>query len=225
MQHILIITDNKGTRAVELHEASSSIGRDPENSIILYSCEVSRQHAMLLRVMHSGQLEYKFCITDGNLQGKPSTNGIYINGRRIQSQVLRSGDKIIFSTDASVRYFSTEKKADSEWLLSGSEEAIHYLSTTSSPPAGVSVSSDAEQLDYSTLSRLASFPELFIHPIVEVSISGEITYRNPAAIQQFPNLLEDKMDHPIHWKKRSKLQQADYQIVLLQPRYRHRRSP
>lgn len=197
MQHILIITDNRGTRAIELHEDSSSIGRDPENSIILYSYEVSRQHAMLLRVVHPGQSEHKFCITDGNLQGKPSTNGIYINGRRIQSQVLRSGDKIIFSTDASVRYFSTEKKADSEWLLSGSEEAVHYLSTASSPPVEASNSNDLEQLDYSILSRLASFPELFIHPIVEVSTSGEITYRNPAAIQQFPSLLEDKMSHPI----------------------------
>ena len=197
MQHILIINDTRGTRAIELHEASSSIGRDPENSIILHSYEVSRQHAMLLRVMNPGQLEYKFCITDGNLQGKPSTNGVYINGRRVQSQVLRSGDEIVFSTDASVRYFSTEKKADNEWLLSGSEEAIHHLSTVYASPAEATGSSEVEQLDYSILSRLASFPELFIHPIVEVSTSGEITYRNPAAIQRFPKLLKDKMDHPI----------------------------
>ena len=197
MQHILIITDNQGTRAIELHEASSSIGRDPENSIILCSCEVSRQHAILLRMMHPGQQEYKFCITDGNLQGKPSTNGLYVNGRRIQSHVLRSGDKVVFSTDASVRYFSTKKKTDAEWLLSGSEEALHYMSTLATTPVRAFNNADVEKLDYSVLSRLASFPELFIHPIVEVSTSGEITYRNPAAIQQFPNLLEEKMNHPI----------------------------
>lgn len=197
MQHILIITDNKGIRAIELQADSSSIGRDPGNSIILNSQEVSRQHATLLRVTQPGQQAYEFCITDGNLQGKPSTNGLYINGQRAQSRVLRSGDEVAFSTDARVRYFAVNQELDTQWLLSGSEEAVQYMTTLAAKPSKLSSSSDVEKLDYSVLSRLASFPELFIHPIVEVSIAGEITYQNPAAVQLFPDLPIEKMQHPI----------------------------
>ncbi|MEL6248946.1 MAG: FHA domain-containing protein, partial [Cyanobacteria bacterium J06627_15] len=66
MQHFLIIQDDNGRRAVEIHAESSSIGRDASNSIVLDSKEVSRQHAILLRVTLPGKDGYTFRIVDGD---------------------------------------------------------------------------------------------------------------------------------------------------------------
>jgi len=47
------------------------------------------------------------------------------------------------------------------------------------------------------LARLASFPELNPHSIVEMDIAGVVTYLNPAAREQFPDLLTAGPEHPI----------------------------
>lgn len=197
MQHILVITDSEGRRAVELNEASSSIGRDSGNSIAIDSHEVSRQHAMLLRVTHPGKTKYRFWITDGNLQGKPSTNGLFINGKRIDSCILRHGDEIVLGTQVSARYMTVEGDIDPEQLLAEDNESVDHLITSHSEPSLTMGGTEIDKLDYSVLARLASFPELFIHPIVELSLTGDITYCNPAALQQFPELKTKKLSHPI----------------------------
>ena len=48
-----------------------------------------------------------------------------------------------------------------------------------------------------SLERLASFPELFSDPIIEMDSRGKITYLNPAALKRFPTLKKDKLRHPI----------------------------
>ena len=197
MQHFLIITENESRRAVELDEASSSIGRDSGNSITIDSYEVSRQHAMLLRVTRPGKTEYMFRITDGNLQGKPSTNGLFVNGKRTDSCILRHGDEIILGTKVSAQYLTVKENVDLDKLLSGEEDSIDHLLTFTSAPSHSTSSFEVDSLDYTILARLASFPELFIHPIVELSLAGDITYCNPAAIQKFPKLTAEKLSHPV----------------------------
>ncbi|MFK8183581.1 MAG: ATP-binding protein [Phormidesmis sp.] len=197
MKHLLFITDSEGERAVELQAATSSIGRDPKNSIVLYSSEVSRQHAIFLRMTRPDEKEHSFRITDGNLQGKPSTNGLFINGKRCTSQILQHGDDIAFGSQTCARYVVSEKEPDLEWLMSGSDEAVEYMSTLAATPIPHAVRAGISDLDESTLSRLASFPELFIHPIVEISLEGKLTYCNPQAIKEFPSITTKKLDHPV----------------------------
>lgn len=203
MHHLLLITDSEGRRAVELNEATSSIGRDSSNAITIDDYDVSRQHAILLRVAHPGEVDYTFRITDGNLQGKPSTNGLFINGKRVDSCILRHGDEILLGSKASARYITVEEKVDAEQLFSNKDDTIEHLLTLSSTSFASADSafstsrSEVDSIDYRVLARLASFPELFIHPIVELSLTGEITYCNPAAIQQFPNLKTERFNHPI----------------------------
>ena len=197
MQHLLVITDIEGRRTVELNEGSSSIGRDSGNSITIDSYEISRQHAMLLRVTYPGKEGHAFRITDGNLQGKPSTNGLFVNGKRDDSCILKHGDEIAFGPDVPIRYIVSKEKIDPEQMCSNGEDSIEHLLTLSSATPFGTNNTEIDQLDYPILARLASFPELFIHAIVEFSLTGDITYLNPAAIQQFPELTDTDMKHPI----------------------------
>ncbi|MEA5465695.1 ATP-binding protein [Leptothoe sp. PORK10 BA2] len=198
MQHLLIIEDDAGKRAVSLQADSGSIGRDASNSIVLNSQEVSRQHAILLRVTRPGKDDYEFRIIDGNLQGKPSTNGLFINGRQRSSHNLRHGDEIVFGAKVKVRYQVVAEDKDVQWLLSGSDEAAEYMATLIAAPVDAYTNPDVDQLhDDATVIRLASFPELFSHPIIEISLDGELTYLNPAAVNQFPTLHMAKLSHPI----------------------------
>ncbi|MEO0755436.1 MAG: ATP-binding protein [Cyanobacteria bacterium J06648_16] len=196
MQHFLIIQDDNGRRAVEIHAESSSIGRDASNSIVLDSKEVSRQHAILLRVTLPGKDGYTFRIVDGDLCGKSSTNGLFINGRRCHSHTLRHRDAIVFGANVSARYHAVPEGDDVSWLLSGDGTASDGMETVISDPVESSAELESSLHD-AALARLASFPELFSHPIVEISLSGELTYLNPAAVNQFPHIREMRLAHPV----------------------------
>ncbi len=47
------------------------------------------------------------------------------------------------------------------------------------------------------LVRLASFPEQNPNPIIEINLSGAVTYLNPAARAEFPDLSVRPHDHPV----------------------------
>ncbi|MEO1352578.1 MAG: ATP-binding protein [Cyanobacteria bacterium J06635_15] len=197
MQHLLLIEDDQGKRAVPLTAATSSIGRDAGNSIVLHSKEVSRQHAILLRVTRPGKHEFLFRLIDGNLQGNPSTNGLFVNGKRCSSHDLRQGDTIIFGAQVKARYYIAKSDGSLERLLAGDDGAEDFMATLIAAPMTQSTEVELEKLHDAALARLASFPELFSHPIIEISLAGELTYLNPAAVHQFPEIQVEKLQHPL----------------------------
>ncbi|MEL6159374.1 MAG: ATP-binding protein [Cyanobacteria bacterium J06623_5] len=205
MKHFLLIEDDEGKRMVELQTASSSIGRDPRNSIVLNSREISRQHAVLLRLPRPGDQPHQFRIIDGNFQGKPSTNGLLINGVPRSSHDLCHGDEIVFAATVDARYFVIEEGDALDRLLSSQDEQDDWKATLSTRARFTDFKVSENEVsnnsltapDDSSVERLASFPELFPHPILEVSVTGELTYLNPAAVAQFPEIQTDKLDHPL----------------------------
>jgi pSer/pThr/pTyr-binding forkhead associated (FHA) protein len=82
--------------SVVLDNATYTVGRDPSNSIALDYPSISRQHALLLRISVEESENYVFRIVDGNLKGKKSTNGVFVNGRQQTSCILKHGDYIAF---------------------------------------------------------------------------------------------------------------------------------
>jgi pSer/pThr/pTyr-binding forkhead associated (FHA) protein len=102
IRHFFIIEDGHGRRVVPLRSTSYSLGRDLRSSIVLHSESVSRQHALLLRVpiSHLDPNDVLFRIVDGNLRGRQSTNGIFVNGERCHAHDLRYGDFIEFGAKA-----------------------------------------------------------------------------------------------------------------------------
>jgi pSer/pThr/pTyr-binding forkhead associated (FHA) protein len=108
--HLLIIEDDKGQREFTLQKPTHVIGRDRTCDIRLVSQFVSREHAMLRQQMlpNGG---YTYEIVDGNPHGKRSSNGLLINGRKLQSRQLQNEDVIVFGPGVQATYFKLERDA------------------------------------------------------------------------------------------------------------------
>ena len=111
--HTLLITDTKGTRKVPIRDLKYTIGRDISNNISINSKYVSRQHAILLRIPGNITGTHIYRIIDGDLAGKPSVNGVVINGNsKVTSYELSHGDIISLAPDAQITYLVGETGLD-----------------------------------------------------------------------------------------------------------------
>jgi diguanylate cyclase (GGDEF)-like protein/PAS domain S-box-containing protein len=199
IRHLLVIQDLEGQRIIPLEGATYSIGRDSRNSIVLNSKVVSRQHAILLRVTIPDSKNYLFRIVDGNLNGQRSKNGLLINGKKSLARDLQNGDIIVFGPRVQAKYYYFFNLVDSEFSeICKADDVSNFLASRISL-YDTHISPDVTAIENSeaALVRLASFPELIPNPIIEVDITGNITYINPAAILKFPTLKEMKNNHPI----------------------------
>lgn len=198
-QHWLIIEDNQGKRTVVLEAVTCTVGRDSTNSIVLHSQLVSRQHAILLRVTTPETATHLFRLIDGNLQGKCSTNGITVNNQHCFSHDLKHGDVIVFGGHVQAKYCTTAHQQKQNLLTSSPTEQIssdweNLICPIQQP---TTLPQELENSTESSLVRLASFPELLSNPILEIDLAGAITYLNPAALVQFPNIQAVKLQHPL----------------------------
>jgi pSer/pThr/pTyr-binding forkhead associated (FHA) protein len=198
IEHVLLIEDKQGKRTVKLEATTCSIGRDSTNTIVLHSKLVSRQHAILLRIPIPETASHLFRLVDGNLQGDRSTNGSMVNGNRCFSHDLKHGDTIVFGGDVKARYYAIAGLSDLERITSGTNDEISKFLADKNPfQTLIGDNVEEENSTESALVRLASFPELILNPILEITLDGTITYLNPAAIAQFPGLREAHLQHPI----------------------------
>ncbi|MBD1912703.1 FHA domain-containing protein [Leptolyngbya sp. PL-A3] len=108
--HLLIVEDNKGRREYTLDSSVYSIGRDPKCDIRLVSQFVSRRHATLVQLPNEDG-SYYYRIVDGNLKGRPSANGLLINGRKLQAHDLQDEDKIVFGPQVYAVYYLLKRDA------------------------------------------------------------------------------------------------------------------
>lgn len=113
-RHILVINGLRGRQPIALEAAAYSLGRDITNAIVLDFETVSRQHAILLRVPVPGTSEYRYRLVDGNADGKPSTNGTFVNGKRTASHELKHGDIVLFGRKVKASYLMVSM-ADTEF--------------------------------------------------------------------------------------------------------------
>ena len=103
-EHTLVVTDNSGTRKMQLVESQYTIGRESDNTVLLNSDFVSRYHAILKKVHHRDRLD-TYRIIDGSALGKPSKNGIVLNAiQKISSHNLQDGDIVTFAPDVHILY-------------------------------------------------------------------------------------------------------------------------
>ena len=191
-RHLLIVDDLDGRRTVILDAATYSIGRDKTNPIVLNSKMVSRQHAILLRVTSPETSTHLFRIIDGDLQGKRSTNGLLINGRRLFSHDLKHGDTVVFGNDVKAKYYILANVTDSDVdSFQQDPDWSAFLSASQNPfETLIPTDDDRQAASEASMVRLASFPELTPNPIMEIDLSGTVTYLNPSAVLQFPNISE-----------------------------------
>ena len=203
--HILIIEDQKARRMIALEEQTYHVGRESNNDILIYDRGVSRYHATIVKVKISPRpspSNYLYRIVDGDLSGNASTNGLVINGKQSQSHDLKHGDVIVFSNNAKASFY----------ILSQSPEVALYnlVASPDQQPTNQSnhhfnsqkstlvTAGDADKLNTTeNLQRLASFPELTPHPIIEIDFQGNITYLNPTASLKFETIKHENLNHPV----------------------------
>lgn len=102
--HVLVIYDQLEPRRVLLQSATYSIGRDKRNSIVIPNRAISRQQALLLRTPDPERGSYSYRILDGNSSGKPSLNGISVNGVACSIHDLKPGDTILLGNLVQIDY-------------------------------------------------------------------------------------------------------------------------
>lgn len=106
--HLLIIEDDQGRKQFILDRPTYSIGRDPQCDIRLFSQFVSRRHATLIRQpREDGSFYYQ--INDGDLKGKPSANGMLINGRKSPTHKLKNADEVVFGPQVRAIYYLLQR--------------------------------------------------------------------------------------------------------------------
>jgi pSer/pThr/pTyr-binding forkhead associated (FHA) protein len=104
--HILIVEDDQGRKEFALERPIYSIGRDRECDIRLVSQFVSRRHATLVRLPRDDNSNsYYYRIVDGDAKGKPSSNGLMINGRKFPAHDLKNEDEVVFGPQVRAIYY------------------------------------------------------------------------------------------------------------------------
>ncbi|MCC7385699.1 MAG: FHA domain-containing protein [Deltaproteobacteria bacterium] len=83
----LVYRSVEGMETEFVLEEKSSLGRHPKNSIRLHDREVSKEHAVIERNAEA------YTLRDLN-----SSNGTFVNNRRIREVVLRNGDELMFGS-------------------------------------------------------------------------------------------------------------------------------
>ena len=83
----LVYQSVEGVDAEFILDAQNTIGRHPKNSIRLHDREVSKNHATIMRQGSEYQLK------DLN-----SSNGTFLNSRRVTETILNDGDELLFGS-------------------------------------------------------------------------------------------------------------------------------
>ncbi|QXL83993.1 FHA domain-containing protein [Comamonas sp. NLF-1-9] len=106
MPSLVFLLDAAVVNEIELVKPRTTLGRRPNNDIVIDNLTVSGEHAVLHMQGHAVEVE--------DLQ---STNGTFVNGQPVERQLLRDGDQVIIGNyevrfaDARQRFASTPQPA------------------------------------------------------------------------------------------------------------------
>ncbi|MDJ0568575.1 MAG: FHA domain-containing protein [Pleurocapsa sp. MO_192.B19] len=125
-RHVLIVESPESRRAVSLNVNVFSIGRHPNNDLVINDRLASRHHATVawMRYTEEGhKSDYSYWIIDGKGKRKRSRNGISINGNKKSLHRLTSGDIIIIGSNIKISYSYIAYSTDTSQFLNycGSE--------------------------------------------------------------------------------------------------------
>ncbi|AFZ54904.1 diguanylate cyclase domain-containing protein [Cyanobacterium aponinum] len=203
--YLLIVEDSQEHHLCYLENSIYEIGRRHDADIILRDLSVSRTHATIVKEYNQEENLFFYKIIDGSLSGNKSKNGLVINNKKFGSKYLEHGDLIIFGDHAKARFFVIDKNSQNQDFFNiVNFEKTNILDEDSYAKKTLNnnnyivkeIDSQSENIrDY--IAKLGSFAELSPYPIIEINLQGKITYYNPATGLLFPDLKDEKMNHPV----------------------------
>ncbi|EAZ87974.1 diguanylate cyclase domain-containing protein, partial [Crocosphaera chwakensis] len=113
----MVLEDSNSRRTISLEDSKYSLGRHSSNSIIIYSKQVSRRHATLIRKFNRKTNQDSFWILDGDLEGQKSQNGIFVNGEKCTIHELKDGDLINFGCEVNASYHAVSTATISDSFI------------------------------------------------------------------------------------------------------------
>ncbi len=129
-RHVLIVESPESRRAVSLNVNVFSIGRHPNNDLVINDALASRHHATVAWMRYSeggDKSDYSYWIIDGKGKRQRSRNGISINGTKKSLHRLVSGDIIHIGSSIKIAYsYITYSTDSSQFLRYCDEEKAAY---------------------------------------------------------------------------------------------------
>ncbi len=119
-RHVLIVESPGSRRAVSLNANVFSIGRHPNNDLVINDPLASRHHATIAWMRYTegiDKTDYSYWIIDGRGKQKRSRNGISINGNKKSLHRLISGDIIKIGDGIKISYSYITYSTDSSQFL------------------------------------------------------------------------------------------------------------
>ncbi len=145
-RHILIVESPESRRAVALNVNVFSIGRHPNNDLVITDKLASRHHATVAWMKYSEnehKSDYAYWIIDGRGKSKRSRNGIYINNIKKSLHRLTSGDIILIGNDIKITYN----------YIAYNTETHQFLEYCDNPKSQYKSSSDTNYKDTIIINR------------------------------------------------------------------------
>ncbi len=119
-KHILIVESQNSRRAVALNKSVFSLGRHPQNALVITGNLVSRHHATIAWLNYStnsNQEDCSYWIIDGKGKRQRSRNGISVNGTKKSLHRLQSGDIITIGSEIKITYSYITHSTDTNDFL------------------------------------------------------------------------------------------------------------
>ncbi|MBE9046483.1 FHA domain-containing protein [Pleurocapsales cyanobacterium LEGE 10410] len=133
-RHVLIVESPESRRAVSLNVSLFSIGRHPNNDLVISDSLASRHHATVawMRYTEDGsRSDYSYWIIDGKGKNKKSRNGIFVNGTKKTLHRLTSGDVVTLGNDTKISYsYMAHSTDNSQFLNYCNKERTEYKPMT-----------------------------------------------------------------------------------------------
>ena len=169
MAKIIVNKDNFKVDELELKHGSFTIGRHKDNALVVDDLTVSGHHARIVTVFDSSYVE-----------DLDSTNGTFVNGKRIKTHTLHNGDvlsvghyQLLFQGAArtgaeanATRVIDTQEVA-AMIKQAGVQQTPAKASNVHAHPAAVAAQAVGKEMPPPTAGQPQPVAELHVHPAAD----------------------------------------------------------
>lgn len=166
MPSLFVIRGNDQGVRFELDESPVRVGRDASSAVQLHDTEVSRQHAEIRRHEHA------FTIVDLG-----SSNGTFVNGRRIERYALQSGDQVQVGSTLMLftgPFGETDDDLEGSVVLDRPDDASQIVHSVTQEEGSRIFDEQEDLSQHSWLARARSNLQVMYHTALAVSHTLDI---------------------------------------------------